>query len=112
MSSAEFPEQPYPFESPNIVVAGGGGGASVMAAGLAESLPYASVTALVCMSDGGGSTGALRDQFKTPPVGDVRKCTSALAPNREAAIIFEQRLKQDDSVLLQTSTVIRLVTWS
>jgi len=97
MSSAEFPEQPYPFISPNIVVVGGGGGASVMAAGLAESLPYASVTALVCMSDDGGSTGALRSQFETPPVGDVRKCTSALSPNREAANIFEQRLKQSDT---------------
>lgn len=98
MSTAEFPEQLYPFESPNIVVAGGGGGTSVMAAGLAESLPFASVTALVSMSDGGGSTGALRTQFDTPPVGDVRKCTSALSPNREAAGIFEQRLGPDDSL--------------
>ena len=61
MSSPEnsVPVSHYPFEAPEIVVAGGGGGASVMAAGLAEAMPYASVTAVVCMSDGGGSTGGL-----------------------------------------------------
>lgn len=100
MSSPEnsVPVSHYPFEAPEIVVAGGGGGASVMAAGLAEAMPYASVTAVVCMSDGGGSTGVLREQFDTPPVGDLRKCTSALSPNREAAAIFEQRLGEGDSV--------------
>ncbi len=37
------------------------------------------LTAIVTVSDDGGSSGRLRDQFRTPAPGDVRNCLVALA---------------------------------
>ncbi|HLH31691.1 MAG TPA: gluconeogenesis factor YvcK family protein [Terriglobia bacterium] len=67
-----------------IVGIGGGTGLPVLLSGLreiqqshAESLE---ITAVVTVSDSGGSTGALREAFAMPAMGDIRKCMVALAP--------------------------------
>ncbi|MFH2144734.1 MAG: gluconeogenesis factor YvcK family protein [Candidatus Omnitrophota bacterium] len=62
---------------PKIVVIGGGTGLSVLLQGLKA---YTSnLTAIVTVSDDGGSSGRLRQQFNMLPPGDIRNCLVALA---------------------------------
>ncbi|MDD3839890.1 MAG: YvcK family protein [Clostridia bacterium] len=62
---------------PNIVVIGGGTGLSVLLRGLKQ---YSSnLTAVVTVSDDGGSSGMLRDDMGILPPGDIRNCVLALA---------------------------------
>lgn len=60
-----------------IVVIGGGTGSFVLLSGLKE-YPV-ELTAIVPVTDDGGSTGRLRDEFGFLPVGDMRQCLAALA---------------------------------
>jgi len=60
-----------------IVVIGGGTGSSVLLSGL-KSYPV-DLTAITPVTDDGGSTGRLRDEFGFLPVGDMRQCLAALA---------------------------------
>lgn len=62
---------------PRIVVVGGGTGLSVMLRGL-KQMPL-DITALVTVSDDGGSSGILRSEFQMPPPGDIRNVLIALA---------------------------------
>ncbi|MDR0469863.1 MAG: YvcK family protein, partial [Peptococcaceae bacterium] len=62
---------------PRIVAIGGGTGLSTMLRGLKEA--SANITAIVSVSDDGGSSGALRQDQKMPPPGDIRNCIMALA---------------------------------
>ncbi len=66
-----------------IVGIGGGTGLPVLLAGLKEARLRGdsdfSITALVAVSDSGGSTGRLRDTLGIPAVGDLRKCLLALS---------------------------------
>lgn len=68
-----------------VVVIGGGTGSYVLLSGL-KNYPV-SLTAIVPVTDDGGSTGRLRDEFGFLPVGDMRQCLAALAPE-------SSRLKQ------------------
>ena len=61
----------------NIVVIGGGTGSFVLLSGL-KQFPV-NLTAIVPVTDDGGSTGRLRDEFGFLPVGDIRQCLAALA---------------------------------
>jgi uncharacterized cofD-like protein len=61
-----------------IVVIGGGTGSFVLLSGLKE-YPV-ELTAIVPVTDDGGSSGRLRDEFGFLPVGDMRQCLAALAP--------------------------------
>jgi len=61
----------------NIVVIGGGTGSFVVLSGLKE-FPL-NLTAIVAVTDDGGSTGRLRDEFGFLPAGDMRQCIAALA---------------------------------
>lgn len=61
-----------------IVVIGGGTGSFVLLSGL-KAYPV-ELTAIVPVTDDGGSTGRLRDEFGFLPVGDMRQCLAALAP--------------------------------
>ena len=62
---------------PRIVVIGGGTGLSTMLHGLKE---YTSnITAIVTVSDDGGSSGRIRKDFDMLPPGDIRNCLVALA---------------------------------
>ena len=62
---------------PNIVAIGGGTGLSTLLKGLKN---YSSnITAIVTVSDDGGSSGILRRQLGVQPPGDIRNCLAALA---------------------------------
>ena len=62
---------------PSIVTIGGGTGMSTMLRGLKNCTE--NLTAIVAMSDDGGSTGLLRQDLGMLPPGDVRNCILALS---------------------------------
>lgn len=62
---------------PRIVTIGGGTGSYVVLMGL-KKYPLR-LTAVVTMSDSGGSSGKLRDELGVLPPGDLRQCLIALA---------------------------------
>jgi len=70
-----------------IVAIGGGTGLSTLLSGLKkyvglvepETLAVERLAAIVAVSDDGGSSGRLRDEFKMPPPGDIRNCMVALS---------------------------------
>ena len=64
-------------KSPHVVVIGGGTGTYTVLTGL-KKYPY-TLSAIVTMSDDGGSTGILRDELGVLPPGDVRTCLVALS---------------------------------
>lgn len=66
----------------NIVTVGGGTGSYTVLSGL-KKIPGVSLTALVSMSDDGGSTGVLRDELGVLPPGDVRQCLVALSEHSD-----------------------------
>ena len=66
----------------NIVTIGGGTGSYTVLSGL-KNLPDVSLTALVSMSDNGGSTGVLMDELGVLPPGDVRQCLVALSEHSD-----------------------------
>lgn len=66
----------------NIVTVGGGTGSYTVLSGL-KNVPNISISALVSMSDDGGSTGVLRDELGVLPPGDVRQCLVALSEHSD-----------------------------
>ena len=64
-----------------VVVFGGGTGLSVLLRGL-KDFPI-DITAIITVSDNGRSTGRLRQEFKTPAVGDIRQVISNLSDTDE-----------------------------
>lgn len=69
-----------------IAVIGGGTGTAVVLNAL-KPYPQLKISAIVVVSDDGGSTGRLRDEFGFLPVGDVRQCLAALADGKDQQII-------------------------
>lgn len=67
----------YLSRGPKIVVVGGGTGLSVLLSGL--KLHTSNLTAIVTVTDTGGSSGRLRDELDILPPGDIRNCLVALA---------------------------------
>ncbi|TCI03719.1 YvcK family protein [Corallincola luteus] len=67
-----------------IVTIGGGSGQYALLSSLRD-MPNVAITAVVSMTDSGGSTGKLRDELGILPPGDVLKCILALSPQREVA---------------------------
>src|SRR5665811_1803036 len=65
----------------NIVTIGGGTGSFTLLTGL-KKYPI-NISAIVSMSDDGGSTGVLRDELGVLPPGDVRQCLVALSDSSE-----------------------------
>ncbi|MGI9067710.1 MAG: gluconeogenesis factor YvcK family protein [Pyrinomonadaceae bacterium] len=71
----------------NLVALGGGTGLSTLLAGLkclvserqADDLWIANLSAIVTVSDDGGSSGRLRDELQMLPPGDIRNCMIALS---------------------------------
>lgn len=61
-----------------ICVIGGGTGQSIILKGL-KSIENVSLSAIVTVSDDGGSTGILRSEFNVPGMGDIRNVMVALA---------------------------------
>lgn len=73
----------------NIVVIGGGTGSFTLLQALKLLTP--NITAIVSMSDDGGSTGKLRDELDVLPPGDVRQCLVALSDAPEIRELFNYR---------------------
>lgn len=69
-----------------VTVVGGGTGSSIVLSGLKK---YADVTltGVLAVSDNGGSTGRLRDEFGFLAVGDMRQALAALADGEQQEII-------------------------
>ncbi len=70
-------EKRYRRRGPKVVAIGGGTGLSTLLRGLKEHT--ANITAIVAVSDDGGSSGRLRDELGVPPPGDIRNTLLALA---------------------------------
>ncbi|WP_291259772.1 uridine diphosphate-N-acetylglucosamine-binding protein YvcK [Fusobacterium sp.] len=84
-------------KKPKVVVIGGGSGISVVLRGL-KYLPV-ELTAIVSVADDGGSSGALRKEFDSPPPGDLRNVLIALS-DVEPIIedVFQYRFKEESSI--------------
>ncbi len=82
---------------PRIVVIGGGTGLSVMLKGLKK---YTSnLTAVVTVTDDGGSSGRLRSQLGVLPPGDIRNCLVALAETETLMDkVFQHRFNAGDGL--------------
>ncbi|MCK5589117.1 MAG: YvcK family protein [Candidatus Pacebacteria bacterium] len=66
----------------NIVTIGGGTGSFMLLSELKKHDDL-NITAIVAMSDSGGSTGILIDQMGVLPAGDVRQCLVALSETED-----------------------------
>lgn len=75
-----------------IVVIGGGTGSFTLLSGLKTRAD--DITALVNMSDDGGSSGALRDELGVLPPGDVRQCLVALSDSQKLRDLFNYRFSE------------------
>jgi uncharacterized cofD-like protein len=68
------------MEPLRIVAIGGGTGLSTLLHGLKPFAPHeADITAVVTVTDDGGSSGRLRREFDVLPPGDIRNCMVALS---------------------------------
>ena len=85
-----------------IVSIGGGTGLSTLLSGLkayvgAEDLEADSIetlTAVVTVTDDGGSSGRLREEFQILPPGDIRNCMVALAEDEHLLTrLFQYRFE-------------------
>lgn len=63
----------------NVVIIGGGNGSAIVINALKKHVSDFNLTALVSMSDSGGSTGKLRAEFKTLPPGDIMRAVVSLS---------------------------------
>jgi uncharacterized cofD-like protein len=98
------PQQKSRLKSPlRIVSIGGGTGLSTLLSGLKRyargalengqaGTPVVDITAVVTVSDDGGSSGRLRRDFDTLPPGDIRNCMTALSEDEHLlSHLFEYR---------------------
>ncbi len=76
-----------------IVAIGGGTGLSTLLHGLKQYAPEeADITAVVTVTDDGGSSGRLRREFDVLPPGDIRNCMVALSEDEGLlANLFQYR---------------------
>lgn len=82
------------FSKLKVVCLGGGNGLSTLLSGLkhlsvhsplriqGQKLTLNDITGIVTVSDDGGSSGRIRQQYKTPAPGDIRNCLLALASDQ------------------------------
>ena len=82
---------------PRVVVVGGGTGLSVLLQGIKAYTN--NVTAIVTVTDTGGSSGRLRDELDILPPGDIRNCLVALA-DAEPLIrdLFQYRFEEGEGL--------------
>lgn len=88
----------------NLVALGGGTGLSTLLAGLkclvsarsSHDLWIANLSAIVTVSDDGGSSGRLRDELQMLPPGDIRNCMIALSEDSNLlSRLFRYRFRGD-----------------
>lgn len=75
--------------APKIAMIGGGTGSFTLLSELKKFTPH--ISALVNMSDDGGSTGKLRDELGVLPPGDIRQCLVALSDLPHVRDLFNYR---------------------
>lgn len=73
----------------NVVVIGGGTGTYTVLSGIKHFEDF-DIKAIVTVTDSGGSTGKLRDEYGILPVGDIRQCLVALARNENGNNLLRQ----------------------
>lgn len=82
---------------PRIVVIGGGTGLSVLLKGLKKHA--ADLTAVVTVTDDGGSSGRLRSELGVLPPGDIRNCLVALAETETLMDqVFQHRFQRGEGI--------------
>lgn len=80
---------------PRIVAIGGGSGLSVLLRGIKQHT--SNITAIVTVSDDGGSSGRLRGEMGILPPGDIRNCVLALADTESLLeSLFQYRFKNGE----------------
>jgi uncharacterized cofD-like protein len=79
------------IENIRVVAFGGGTGLPVLLRGLRDRV--GDLTAVVTVTDDGGSSGRLRQELGVAPPGDVRNCLIALAGRRRLAEVFDYRFE-------------------
>lgn len=85
------------YDKPNIVVIGGGTGMPVLLRGL-KDLPI-NLSALVTVSDDGGSTGRIRNEIKIPAPGDIRNVIAALSDAEPMLLrLFQHRFTEGNGL--------------
>ena len=86
----------------NFVAIGGGNGLSTLLSGLkrfvqageTEPVWLENLSAIVAVTDDGGSSGRLRDELQMPPPGDIRNCMVALSEDsRLLSQLFKHRFR-------------------
>ena len=86
----------------NFVAIGGGNGLSTLLSGLkrfvgadnTESVWLENLSAIVAVSDDGGSSGRLRDELQMLPPGDIRNCIVALSEDSHLlSKLFQHRFR-------------------
>lgn len=84
----------FKSKTPKVVVIGGGTGVFTALSGL-KKYPV-DLTAVISMSDDGGSTGVLREEFGILPPGDIRRAIVAMAHSnhRLLADLFNYRFEE------------------
>lgn len=82
---------------PRVVVLGGGTGLSTLLQGI--KFFTSNITAIVTVTDTGGSSGRLRDEMDVLPPGDIRNCLVALA-DAEPLIrnLFQYRFEEGEGL--------------
>lgn len=82
---------------PRVVALGGGTGLSTLLQGIKSFT--SNITAIVTVTDTGGSSGRLRDEMDVLPPGDIRNCLVALA-DAEPLIrtLFQYRFEEGDGL--------------
>jgi uncharacterized cofD-like protein len=79
-------------EGLRVVAFGGGTGLPVLLRGLKDRV--GKLTAVVTVTDDGGSSGRLRQELGVAPPGDVRNCLVALARRQHLADLFNYRFER------------------
>ena len=89
----------------NLVAIGGGNGLSMLLSGLkrfvdargtGETVWLKKLSAIVAVSDDGGSSGRLRDELQMLPPGDIRNCMVALSEDSLLlSKLFQHRFRGD-----------------
>lgn len=94
-----------PHSTINVVTIGGGTGLATLLRGLKSFVdapgPWsiASLSAIVTVTDEGGSSGVLRREFGMLPPGDIRNCIVALAEEEQLlSRLFNYRFESDSAL--------------
>ncbi len=91
----------------NLVAIGGGNGLSTLLSGLknyvdaenSHSIWLKKLSAIVAVSDDGGSSGRLRDELQMLPPGDIRNCMVALSEDSHLlSQLFQYRFRGDGEI--------------